>query len=60
MIAMGGNMKSLADGLIVLSVIAIVLSIIGALGTDIWLASTQWALVAGVLGIWAVYIKIRD
>lgn len=53
-------MKSLADGLIVLSVIAIVLSIIGALGTDIWLASTQWALVAGVLGIWAVYIKIRD
>ena len=26
-------------------------------GTDIWLASTQWLLVAGVLGLFGVYLK---
>jgi len=52
-------MQKLTDGLIVLSLIAVILSIIGALGTDLWLASTQWVLVAGVLAIWAVYLKIR-
>jgi len=53
-------MKPLGDVFIVLSIIAVILSIIGALGTDLWLASTQWVLVGAVLSIWAVYVKIRD
>ena len=53
-------MKQLGDVLIFLAVIAVIFSIIGAFGTDLWLASTQWVLVAGVLSIWAVYVKIRD
>lgn len=53
-------MKPLGDVLIVLSVIAVILSILGAFGADLWLASTQWVLVGAVLSIWAVYIKIRD
>ncbi len=53
-------MKQLADWLIVLAAICVLFSIIGALGTDIWLASTQWLLTGAVLSIWAVYIKIRD
>ena len=52
-------MKALGDWLVGLSAIAVILSIIGAFGTDIWLASTQWVLIATVLAIWAVYIKIR-
>lgn len=53
-------MKPLGDLLVVLSIIAVILSIVGALGFDLWLASTQWILVAAVLAIWAVYVKIRD
>lgn len=52
-------MKQAANVLIILSAIAVVLSIVGALGTDLWLASTQWVLVGGVLAIWAVYLKIQ-
>lgn len=53
-------MKPLGDFLVVISIIAVILSIVGALGFDLWLASTQWILVAAVLAIWAVYVKIRD
>ena len=60
MILVGGNMKTLADGLIILSIIAVILSIIGAFGTDIWLASTQWVLIGATLSVWAVYLKIRQ
>jgi hypothetical protein len=40
-----------------LSVVAVILALIGALGTDLWLASTQWVLVAAVMGIWAIFLK---
>lgn len=50
-------MDKLGDLLVGLSVIAVILSIIGAFGTDIWLASTQWVLVAAVLAIYALYFK---
>lgn len=53
-------MKVLADILIVLSVIAVILAFAGSLGVDLWLASTQWLLVAAVLAIWAVYVKQRE
>lgn len=39
------------------SVVAVVLAGLGYLGTDIWLASTQWLLVAGVLGLFGLYLK---
>jgi len=52
-------MKPLGDWLVGLSVIAVALSIIGAFGTDIWLASTQWVLIAATLAVWAVYVKMR-
>jgi len=35
------------------------LAIIGALGTDIYLASTQWMLIAAILGIMGVYVKME-
>lgn len=40
-----------------LSVLAVALALVGALGVDIWLASTQWAVVAAVLGVWAIFFK---
>ena len=40
------------------AVISVILAGIGYLGTDIWLASTQWLLVAAVLALFGVYTKI--
>lgn len=50
-------MEKLANLFIGASAIAVILSVIGALGTDIWLASTQWVLIAAVLAIYAMYFK---
>ncbi len=52
-------MNQLGSVFIGLSAIAIILSIIGALGADIWLASTQWVLVSAVLAIYAIYVKLK-
>lgn len=41
------------------SVIAVLLAGLGYLGTDIWLASTQWLIVAAVLAILGVYTKLE-
>jgi len=51
--------NQISDGLIVLSVIAIVFAIIGAFGYDLWLASTQWVLVAIALATYSLYVKLR-
>lgn len=45
--------------LMVGSLIAIVLAAIGWLGTDIWLASTQWMLVAIALAVHSLWFKLE-
>jgi hypothetical protein len=40
------------------AVLAVVLAGLGYLGTDIWLASTQWLLVAAVLALFGIYTKM--
>lgn len=49
--------KDLSKVLMIASALAILLAGIGYLGYDIWLASTQWLLVAAVLGLFGVYTK---
>ena len=39
------------------AVVAVALAGVGYLGTDIWLASTQWLLVAAVLSFFGLYLK---
>lgn len=39
------------------ALVAVVMAGIGWLGMDIWLASTQWLLVAAILGLFGVYLK---
>ena len=39
------------------SVVSVTLAGVGYLGYDIWLASTQWLLVAAVLALFGVYCK---
>jgi len=40
------------------SLICVILSGIGYMGTDIWLASTQWLLVSAILALFGVYTKL--
>lgn len=40
------------------AIISVLLAGIGYLGTDIWLASTQWLLVAAVLALFGVYTRM--
>lgn len=47
----------LSQGLMVGAVVAVVLAALGATGTDIWLASTQWLLIAAVLIGFGIFIK---
>ena len=42
------------------AVIAVLFAGIGYLGTDIWLASTQWLLVAAVLALFGVYGRMES
>lgn len=55
------NKDKLALGktLLYLSMISALLALIGALGTDLWLASTQWLLVGLTLAVWSVYVLIE-
>ncbi len=41
------------------ALLAVVLAGVGYLGSDIWLASTQWLLVAAVLALFGLYLKTR-
>ena len=52
------NKEMLAKALIGGAVVAVLLSFTGWMGTDIWLASTQWLLVAAVLTLFGIYLKL--
>lgn len=53
------NLKSISKWLMYVSVVSVLLAALGYLGTDIWLASTQWLLVAAVLALFGVYLKLE-
>jgi hypothetical protein len=49
---------SISKYLIYGAVVAILLSIVGWLSRDIWLASTQWLLIAVVLTLFGIYLRL--
>ena len=51
------DMKLYSQVLMGGSAISVILAGAGYLGKDIWLASTQWLLVAAVLALFGVYLK---
>lgn len=50
--------KIMADGIFTFASVAILAAMVGWSVGDIWLASTQWMLVAIVLLLVAIYIKL--
>lgn len=51
--------KMLADVLMVLSLISLILAAYGSFVSDLWLASSQWLLIAILLSIYGIYAKER-
>ena len=56
------GIKSTSDIFFILSVTGVLMAILSwALKPEtIWLAATQWLLIAITVGIWGVYLRIRD
>lgn len=56
------GIKSTSDIFFILSVAAALMSFLSwALKPDtVWLAATQWLLVAITVGVWGLYLRIRD
>ena len=52
------DIRQISQGLIVGALGAVILAGLGATGTDLWLASTQWLLVAAVLAVFGIYLRI--
>ena len=50
--------KTLAKVFMWVAVAAVFFAGLGAMGSDIWLASTQWLLVAAVSVLFAIYLKV--
>jgi len=53
----GKSAQQASQGLMYASLGAVLLAAIGATGTDIWLASTQWLLIAAVFIGFGIYLK---
>lgn len=41
------------------AVVAVLLSFVGWMDRDIWLASTQWLLIAAVLTLFGIYLRLN-
>ena len=50
--------KALSQVLMAGALIAVIFAGIGYLGSDLWLASTQWLLVAAVMALFGVYFRV--
>ncbi|MCX6811710.1 MAG: hypothetical protein NT039_03410 [Candidatus Berkelbacteria bacterium] len=56
---MGNNL--LSKIVFSLSIIAVIIAIIDSTRTiGVWLSATSWLVIAGVLGIWAIFLKPCD
>ena len=53
----GKNSEAVSKVLMYGSLAAVAFSVLGWIGLDIWLASTQWLLVAAVLVLFSIYLK---
>jgi len=55
----GKDKLIVGKALIYLSILSVVFALFGALGSDLWLSSTQWMLVGLILAIWGVFVLIE-
>ncbi len=54
------EVRQISQFLMVGSLISVFLAAFGATGSDFWLASTQWLLVAAVLAGFGIYFRMES
>lgn len=54
------DIRQISQVMIAGAAIAVVLAAVGYTGVDIWLASTQWLLVAAVLALFGIYARMSS
>lgn len=54
------GIKSSSDIFFIFSVTAVFMAVISWAVEPIWLAATQWLLIAITVGVWGLYLRIRD
>ena len=54
------DIKLISQVLMGSAIISVLLAGIGYLGADIWLASTQWLLVAAILALFGLYTRMES
>lgn len=52
------NKENLSKYLLYGAIVAVLMAIVGWMGRDIWLASTQWLLISAVLVLFGIYLKM--
>jgi len=52
--------QTLSRGAMFSALLAVLFGVWGMMVADIWLASTQWLLIAGVLAIFGLYAKMEQ
>ncbi len=54
------GIKSSSDIFFIVSVAAVFMAIISWAVEPMWLAATQWLLVGIMVGVWGLYLRLRD
>ena len=54
------GIKSSSDIFFIVSVSAVLMSVLSWVVEPMWLAATQWLLVGIMVGIWGLYLRLRD
>lgn len=54
------GIKSSSDIFFIMSVAAVLMAILSWAIAPMWLAATQWVLIGVMVGIWGLYLRLRD
>ncbi len=54
------GIKSSSDIFFIMSVAAVLMAVLSWAVEPMWLAATQWVLIGIMVGIWGLYLRIRD
>jgi hypothetical protein len=54
------GIRSSSDIFFLMSVVAVMMATISWAVEPIWLAASQWMLISISVGVWGIYLRIRD
>lgn len=54
------GIKSSSDIFFIMSVTAVLMAVLSWAIEPMWLAPTQWLLIGIMVGVWSLYLRLRD